>query len=100
MKDGLGISAGLVYSLTLGRKVPAVPDSECIVKWKEFLAGGEGEKLPGHSFPPEDPAVILYSGGTTGTPKGVLLSSANFNAAITQTMESKPRNAFDKSNAQ
>jgi len=87
MKDGLGMSAGLVYSLTLGRKVPPVPDSECIVRWKDFLAEGEGAKLSDHSFPPEDPAVILYSGGTTGIPKGVMLSSANFNATITQTME-------------
>ncbi|HTX74269.1 MAG TPA: AMP-binding protein [Rectinemataceae bacterium] len=37
---------------------------------------------PGAEAPPkaDDPAVILYSGGTTGSPKGIVLSSRNFNA--------------------
>lgn len=31
-----------------------------------------------------DPAVILYSGGTSGVPKGILLSNLNFNAVAYQ----------------
>ena len=31
-------------------------------------------------------AVILYSGNTTGTTKGILLSNLNFNALAMQTM--------------
>ena len=31
-----------------------------------------------------DPAVILYSGGTSGVPKGILLSNLNFNALARQ----------------
>lgn len=32
----------------------------------------------------DTPAVILHSGGTTGTPKGILLSNSNFNALAEQ----------------
>lgn len=34
----------------------------------------------------QDPAAILFSGGTTGTPKGILLSNANINAETAQAL--------------
>ena len=37
-----------------------------------------------------DPAVILYSGGTTGTQKGILLSNLNFNALAQQIVATNP----------
>ena len=46
---------------------------------------------------PNDEAVILYSGGTTGKPKGVRLSNMNFNAmalqAISRVESAKPGNS-------
>ena len=33
----------------------------------------------------EDPALILYSGGTTGKPKGIIISNGNLNAMALQT---------------
>lgn len=49
--------------------------------WNEFINYGydyQGEIacLKGAN----DPAVILYSGGTSGDPKGILLTNMNFNA--------------------
>jgi len=87
VKDGMGTVGSLAFSLTTGRKVPPLPNSDKIMKWKDFLAGSGDGELPDPDSSHEDPAVILYSGGTTGTPKGVLLSSANFNATMTQTIE-------------
>ena len=36
------------------------------------------------------PAVILYSGGTTGTTKGILLTNLNFNALAQQIIATNP----------
>ena len=38
----------------------------------------------------EDPAAILYSGGTTGTTKGIILTNLNFNALSEQVIAANP----------
>ena len=38
----------------------------------------------------DDPAAILYSGGTTGTTKGILLTNRNFNALAQQIIAVNP----------
>ena len=53
--------------------------------WREFLNYGydyQGEVICLQKA--EDTAVILYSGGTSGAPKGILLSNRNFNALALQ----------------
>ena len=60
-------------------------DTPYAVLWKDFLQAGRGMPLPPAKGGANDGAVILYSGGTTGTTKGILLSNGNFNVLGLQT---------------
>ncbi|MCR4963962.1 MAG: AMP-binding protein [Firmicutes bacterium] len=76
------------YKLTLGRKMPTVPqNAEGVMLWRDFLAAGDAYTGPYRvQRKADDPAVILYSGGTSGATKGILLTNMNFNALSRQTV--------------
>jgi long-chain acyl-CoA synthetase len=75
--DYLPLLKRIGFWLTRGRKVPRVPSSAPVVWWSDLLRAG-GSPLEPSGAAPDDLAAILYSGGTTGTPKGIMLSHANF----------------------
>lgn len=85
--DALSTVKSVGFQLTQGRKIPPIPEDERVVLWKDFLKLGknfEGEYLVEKYE--NDPAVILFSGGTTGVTKGILLTNLNFNALALQTI--------------
>ncbi len=75
------------YMLTEGRKIEKIPEDAPVIRWNDFIKLGNAcfwnykVKKSG-----DDPAVILYSGGTTGTTKGILLTNLNFNALAKQVV--------------
>ncbi len=75
------------YKLTQGLKIkkPKVNDKD-FMSWEEFLNLGYGYKKDVKvSMAKEDLAIILHSGGTTGTPKGIMISNYAFNALAQQS---------------
>mgnify|MGYP002624894090 CR=1 FL=1 len=79
--DGLGFLKQRMYKLLHVKKVRLPANDSRVVLWEDFIANSyfyQGNYYEERSG--SDPAVIMYSGGTTGAPKAVLLSNLNINA--------------------
>lgn len=91
VKDELSKPLRMGYMLTDGWKIKKIPSDAPIIRWKEFMRLGKScfydYRVKKNS---EDPAVILYSGGTTGTTKGIVLTNRNFNALGQQVLAANP----------
>ena len=91
IKDVVSLPVKIGYNLTEGRKYDKVPKDADIILWKDLM--GKGRTYVGEYRDENDAgdaSVILYSGGTTGLNKGILLSSYNFNALAMQTAGVNP----------
>ncbi len=91
VKDELSQPIRSGYMLTEGRKIQKIPADAPIIRWQEFMRLGKccfyNYKVDRKG---DDPAVILYSGGTTGTTKGIVLTNKNFNALGQQVIAANP----------
>ena len=91
VKDELSKTIKAGYMLTEGRKIQKIPSDAPIIRWKEFMRLGKAcfynYKVNRKA---DDPAVILYSGGTTGNTKGIVLTNKNFNALGEQVIAANP----------
>jgi long-chain acyl-CoA synthetase len=64
------------FWLTKGRKIAPVPADQRVRWWKDLMAASH-PAAPRASTSTDDAAAILFSGGTTGVPKGIVLSNRN-----------------------
>ena len=60
----------VVLSYARGDEIPTLPENA--VTWDEFLAPFPAQDMAFIRFPFDHPAFILYSSGTTGTPKCIV----------------------------
>ena len=83
--DGLSGVRKIVYPMTR-KDVQKLPKDADVLLWKDFIKAGrkyKGDYI--HHGEGTDTAAILYSGGTTGTNKGIFLTNIGFNTMALQT---------------
>ena len=92
VKDALSRTIRAGYMLTEGRKIQKIPDDAPVIRWREFMDMSRFCFYKNFRVERgyDDPEVILYSGGTTGTTKGIVLTNGNFNALAQQIIATNP----------
>jgi len=81
----LSLSIGYTLTRSIKTKHPSRKEKD-FMSWKEFmLRGVTYNKEFKADMKKNDIALILHSGGTTGTPKGIMITNYNFNALAQQS---------------
>jgi len=86
IKDELPFPLNVLFPLTKSGKAGKDLPKTGYTLWYDMVAAGKDTALPDHNGQAQDCGAILYSGGTTGTTKGIMLSNLNFNALGLQTI--------------
>ena len=64
-----------------------LPDGIKVIRLDQMKISGLPPRTPRKPMAPDDTAVILYTSGTSGRPKGVILTDRNLQANIDQVVE-------------
>ena len=91
IKDELTRPIKAGYMLTEGYKVKKIPKDAPVIRWNQFMSLS---KCCFYKYKvkriAKNPSVMLYSGGTTGTTKGIVLTNGNFNSLAKQIIATNP----------
>ncbi|MGC9270024.1 long-chain-fatty-acid--CoA ligase [Acidiphilium sp.] len=80
---------GLLLRLFKSKELASVPDGAPYLRFATLIAGA-AKPAPVSIDAKQDVAVLQYTGGTTGIPKGAMLSHANITANIQQILTANP----------
>jgi len=83
MADSLPFPKNVLFPLVKRKDLARLPADKRIAHHREVIAGGGGFTPPAID-PHETIAVLQYTGGTTGVPKGAMLTHANLYANVMQ----------------
>ena len=79
--DSLPPVMAVGYKLTIPDKNKYASN---VIRWKQFIKGGEGQSTAAEPYDPDHACVVVHTGGTTGSPKGVMLTDDCFNGIALQ----------------
>lgn len=86
ISDALPFVKKVAYKAIKERKFEKFEEDKVLITWKSFLRhADECKEDPSVKKTGSDQAVVLFSGGTTGVTKGIILTNLNFNALALQT---------------
>lgn len=85
--DALPLPIKPIYLLKNKLNIELNPAHD-IISWKNFISIKKEELYENsNDNTSDDTAIIMYSGGTTGIPKGVMLTNMNFNSFAVQAYD-------------
>ena len=60
------------------------------LSWKEFIYNGQNSPFIDSKYNPEFPCAIVYTGGTTGVPKGAIMTTYGLNTIVYHQKSAMP----------